>query len=157
MSIGSNDESTDIESKFNNESKDVIPENRTDSLENLSEDNKENNGYLFVGNKIEKSEQNKTRNSSVVKSLAVAGGVATGAAFFGINKLTKISRDNEEDEPSTDLNSETDNPNVPTYSRCERSAVILLLIEIFLIAKFIFDNNSYNIFTCADKALTGED
>ena len=75
-----------------------------DSPKDLNKENKENADYMFVGDKIEKSEQDKEKKIKLAKGIAVAvAGVSTiGASAFGVSKLVKSSGDDKKEEPSQD-------------------------------------------------------
>ena len=75
----------------------------------------EDTGYIFVGDKIEKSEEDKEKKIKLAKGIAVAvAGVSTiGAVTFGVSRLVKSSGNDKRDEPTPDTSPEPDNPKDP--------------------------------------------
>ncbi len=138
ISIGSHDESAvafdetniDAETTTDEETQDVSPddnsdaginaenindnpENKTDLPENFDKENKEDTDYIFVGD--EKQNVKKGNGVETVKGLTVAGvsASAIGGATFGISKLVESSGYEKKDEPSPEINPESDKPTDP--------------------------------------------
>ena len=104
------DENNDARDDTENLDKNI--ENKADSPEDLDKENKEDTDYIFIGDKIEKSEDDECKKIRLAKVLAIAagGGTALGGATVGISKLVKSSRNDKKDEPSPETNPESDKP-----------------------------------------------
>jgi hypothetical protein len=100
------DENNDARDDTENLDKNI--ENKADSPEDLDKENKEDTDYIFIGDKIEKSEDDECKKIRLAKVLAIAagGGTALGGATSGISKLVKSSGDGKKDEPSPEPTSE---------------------------------------------------